>query len=278
MDAAFKRYKSRCDPLNFKDPELLHKFEHNNECHTLDRHPGFYHFSQVLTKSEQIEFTKNLLSEYAKPPHARNSNTNGVEIWQTENQTFQQKYKKLQKLRWVTLGYHHDWDTKVYSETSKSKVPDYIFDLAKKAAEKLDKPEVLTKNYTPEACIANLYYPKSTLSAHTDHSEKNFCHPILSYSIGLPAVFLIGGKCRKTVPTAVLLEPGDLVIMSENSRLAFHSVPRILTEKEFPEVCQVYDITDLERKVEENSEVHEYEQICELLSLARININIRQVF
>jgi len=80
------------------------------------------------------------------------------------------------------------------------------------------------------------------------------------------------------VPTAVLLEPGDLVIMSKESRLAFHSVPRILTEKEFPEVCQVYDITDLERKVEDNSEVHEYKQICELLSLARININIRQVF
>ena len=92
-------------------------------------------------------------------------------------------------------------------------------------------------------------------------------------------MFLIGGKCRKTVPTAVLLEPGDLVIMSEESRLAFHSVPRILTEKEFPEVCQVYDMADLgSKEIKDNTEVYEYEQICELLSLARVNINIRQVF
>ena len=59
MDAAFKRYKSRCDPLNFKDPKILHKFEDDGECHALERYPGFFHFSKI----HNVEFDTILEAE-----------------------------------------------------------------------------------------------------------------------------------------------------------------------------------------------------------------------
>ena len=68
------------------------------------------------------------------------------------------------------------------------------------------------------------------LAGHTDHSEHNLSAPLLSISFGLPAIFLIGGSSLATVPTAVLLRSGDVVMMERESRLAFHAVPRILTD------------------------------------------------
>ena len=62
-------------------------------------------------------------------------------------------------------------------------------------------------------------------AGHTDHSEDNLSAPLLSISLGQPAIFLIGGFSLATVPTAVLLRSGDVVMMERESRLAFHAVP-----------------------------------------------------
>lgn len=68
----------------------------------------------------------------------------------------------------------------------------------------------------------------STLSGHTDHSEKDLSQPLLSISFGLSAIFLIGGLTKQVRPKALLLNSGDVVIMSGQSRLAYHGVPKIL--------------------------------------------------
>ena len=65
---------------------------------------------------------------------------------------------------------------------------------------------------------------------HTDHSEDNLSAPLLSISLGQAAIFLIGGSSLATVPTAVLLRSGDVLLMERESRLAFHAVPRILSD------------------------------------------------
>ena len=65
-------------------------------------------------------------------------------------------------------------------------------------------------------------------AGHTDHSEENLRAPLLSISLGQPAIFLIGGSSLATVPTAVLLRSGDVLLMERESRLAYHAVPRIL--------------------------------------------------
>ncbi len=68
----------------------------------------------------------------------------------------------------------------------------------------------------------------STLSGHTDHSEKDLARPLLSLSFGQSAIFLIGGPTKQTRPKALLLNSGDVVIMSGESRLAYHGVPKVL--------------------------------------------------
>lgn len=68
----------------------------------------------------------------------------------------------------------------------------------------------------------------STLSGHTDHSEKDLSRPLLSLSFGQSAIFLIGGPTKQVRPKALLLNSGDIVIMAGQSRLAFHGVPKIL--------------------------------------------------
>lgn len=68
----------------------------------------------------------------------------------------------------------------------------------------------------------------STLSGHTDHSEKDLARPLLSLSFGQSAIFLVGGRTKQTRPKALLLNSGDIVVMAGESRLAYHGVPKIL--------------------------------------------------
>ena len=68
----------------------------------------------------------------------------------------------------------------------------------------------------------------STLSGHTDHSEKDLSRPLLSLSFGQSAIFLIGGPTKQVRPKALLLNSGDVVVMAGQSRLAYHGVPKIL--------------------------------------------------
>lgn len=48
------------------------------------------------------------------------------------------------------------------------------------------------------------------------------------YSFSQSAVFLIGGQTKDIMPRAMFIRSGDIVVMSEQSRLAYHGVPKIL--------------------------------------------------
>lgn len=47
-------------------------------------------------------------------------------------------------------------------------------------------------------------------------------------SFGQSAIFLLGGLCRQDAPTAMYMHSGDVMLMSGQSRLLYHAVPRIL--------------------------------------------------
>src|SRR5262245_7114244 len=55
-------------------------------------------------------------------------------------------------------------------------------------------------DFTPDACLINRYEPGSRLSLHQDKNERDFSAPIVSVSLGLPAVFLFGGLRRADAP------------------------------------------------------------------------------
>ena len=81
---------------------------------------------------------------------------------------------------------------------------------------------------------------------HTDHSEVNLEAPLVSISLGLPAIFLIGGPSLDTVPCPLLLRfvlmadvtcdqavsrSGDVLVMERQARLCYHAVPRIMSSE-----------------------------------------------
>jgi alkylated DNA repair protein (DNA oxidative demethylase) len=78
--------------------------------------------------------------------------------------------------------------------------------------------------FEPDACLINRYEPGTRLSLHQDRNERDFSAPIVSVSLGLPAVFLFGGARRQDRPHRVRLESGDVVVWGGATRLAFHGV------------------------------------------------------
>ena len=80
------------------------------------------------------------------------------------------------------------------------------------------------KDFAPEACLINRYVPGAKLSLHQDKDQLDFAAPIVSVSLGLPAVFLFGGPKRADKPNRYRLEHGDVVVWGGPSRLFFHGV------------------------------------------------------
>ena len=50
--------------------------------------------------------------------------------------------------------------------------------------------------FAPDACLINRYEPGARMSLHQDKDEHDFGAPIVSVSLGLPAIFLFGGLKR----------------------------------------------------------------------------------
>jgi len=79
-------------------------------------------------------------------------------------------------------------------------------------------------DFAPDACLINRYEPGARLSMHQDRDEKDLRAPIVSVSLGLPAVFLWGGDARGDKARRIALQHGDVVVWGGPSRLRFHGV------------------------------------------------------
>ena len=78
--------------------------------------------------------------------------------------------------------------------------------------------------FSPDACLINRYAPGAKMSLHQDRDETDFAAPIVSVSLGLPAIFLFGGLQRSDKPRRFRLQHGDVVVWGGPSRLFFHGV------------------------------------------------------
>ncbi len=78
--------------------------------------------------------------------------------------------------------------------------------------------------FAPDACLLNWYAPGARLTLHQDRNEHDFSAPIVSVSLGLPAVFLFGGHKRSDRLTRVALAHGDVVVWGGPARLRYHGV------------------------------------------------------
>lgn len=78
--------------------------------------------------------------------------------------------------------------------------------------------------FAPDACLINRYEPGAKLSMHQDRDENDQISPIVSMSLGLPAIFMFGGLKRDDRPRRYRLEHGDVVVWGGPSRFAYHGV------------------------------------------------------
>ena len=79
-------------------------------------------------------------------------------------------------------------------------------------------------DFVPDACLISRYEPGARLSLHQDRDERDLDSPIVSISLGLPAVFLFGGQRRSERANRLPLAHGDVVVWGGPSRLRFHGV------------------------------------------------------
>ncbi|MET0381836.1 MAG: DNA oxidative demethylase AlkB [Burkholderiaceae bacterium] len=98
-------------------------------------------------------------------------------------------------------------------------MPDVCRALAQDAAARAGYP-----GFSPDACLINRYAVGARLSMHQDRDEEDLSAPIVSVSLGLPAVFAWGGFQRGDRARRVPLRHGDVVVWGGPSRLRFHGV------------------------------------------------------
>jgi len=78
--------------------------------------------------------------------------------------------------------------------------------------------------FVPDACLVNRYEPGARMSLHQDRNEHDFGQPIVSVSLGLPAVFQFGGDKRSDKTLRVPLAHGDVIVWGGPARLRFHGI------------------------------------------------------
>eukprot|EP01012_Entosiphon_sulcatum_P018980 TRINITY_DN2380_c0_g1_i2.p3 TRINITY_DN2380_c0_g1~~TRINITY_DN2380_c0_g1_i2.p3 ORF type:complete len:303 (+),score=42.15 TRINITY_DN2380_c0_g1_i2:2233-3141(+) len=189
---------------------------------TFDGYDGCYLFSNFLTPNEQLELVKDTLCTFPQPPHETNLTNLG-------HKPSSGSLLYTKDLRWVTLGYHHNWDTRKYCEEKKSAIPAQLDHLAKiifrlgQAVHPGHFPGV----FKTEAAIINYYNIDNTLCGHIDDSEICLAKPIITASFGASCIFLIA-KSRDVKPAAIFVRSGDVLAMAGPLRLAVHAVPRII--------------------------------------------------
>jgi alkylated DNA repair protein alkB family protein 1 len=209
-----------------------------------------------------------------------------------------QYYESFDKLSWATMGYQYDWTARAYLESRKSEIPSILQSLANIFAPFDTSCDNNKDTFTASAAIVNYYNQKSNMGGHADDLELDFTKPVISISLGLSAVFLLGQNTKDQEPIVpILVRPGDVLLLAGESRLAYHGMARVLDKR--------IDVTPASRPTMNEFQVQSLESIlleegtgnnsssgsdrkttypaCDLdalnhfLSEHRININVRQV-
>jgi alkylated DNA repair protein (DNA oxidative demethylase) len=79
-------------------------------------------------------------------------------------------------------------------------------------------------DFVPDACLINQYQVGASMGLHQDKNELDFNQPIVSVSLGVPAVFQFGGLIRTNKTLKIPLLHGDVVVWGGQSRLNFHGI------------------------------------------------------
>ncbi|CAH0015109.1 unnamed protein product [Clonostachys rhizophaga] len=180
------------------------------------------------------------------------------------------------KLHWVTLGGQYDWTNRVYPDAEPPRFPDDIAGFL----------QALFPETQAQAAIVNFYTPGDTMMMHRDVSEESD-RGLVSLSLGCDGIFMIApskgpqgegdasatelapgaydtaqGKGYLTIP----LRSGDAIYMTNESRYAWHGVPKVI-KGTCPAHLENFPAT----------EDGQYEEWRGWMKNKRVNLNVRQI-
>lgn len=265
------------------------------KCYANTQTPGFYFFPSSLSEDLQKFLEYQALTLYCKPPYRTN-----IDVLSKEHQRVGSSGKNnlpSNKLSWATLGYHYNWTSRSYDPDDVSHMPNELQVVAKHFANYIHKVGnkrasqaggyVSDASFNATACIINYYTTKSVMGGHRDDVEEATNQPVVSLSLGQrPAVFVLGGVSLEDRPVIpMILRPGDVVLLSGESRLRYHSMARLLPcELPVPAMPRESALTlaeiiaDDEKWISESMDVETQELCGQYLDGRRINVNLRQVY
>lgn len=79
----------------------------------------------------------------------------------------------------------------------------------------------------PEACLVNYYASTAKMGSHRDEDEDDKAAPVVSISLGDDATFHVGGLRRSDPKQRLILRSGDVFVLGDAARLAYHGIDRI---------------------------------------------------
>ena len=79
-------------------------------------------------------------------------------------------------------------------------------------------------SFNPDVCLINRYVPGARLTLHQDRDERDGRSPIVSVSLGLPALFQFGGLKRSDPTRRIPLVHGDVAVWGGPARFFYHGV------------------------------------------------------
>lgn len=251
--------------------------------------PGFLFAPQALSAKLQSQIAYLSVTEFCERPHA--TNIENVPVKPNEVPNFDQSmwdlyrtdfgrgsrqptsqarrpYRTFKKLAWATMGWHYDWTARAYHDDAHSPMPSILTDLAQpfaKASLLIDN--AASTHFLPSAAIVNFYTLKSTMGGHCDDLEFALDKPVVSFSVGLSGVFLLGGgtSSQDSPVLPILVRSGDVMILGGDARLRYHGMARVLPPLE----TTTLDLSSVP--------LQDRMFLESFVSQHRININVRQV-
>lgn len=260
----------------------------SERCLIPGKEDGIVYLPQVLPPELQLRLAEHILTEHLRPENESNLHAlyegipaEGLFACSPDHAVFRKTLERvtasyhdddgkaqpetatlragelLERLRWVNIGLRYDWTTKEYDLSVQTPSVHPLFASLARALAAAVSDSLCS--YRPEAGIVNVYKPTDSLTCHVDRSERNVHAPLVSISLGLPAVFLVGGRTREDAVESLLLRSGDVIIMHGPGRQFFHGVPKV-----FSAPLPLFE--------------GENDHVGKFLTTHRINVNLRQVF
>jgi alkylated DNA repair protein alkB homolog 1 len=283
--------------------------------YTLKDFPGFLYAPNAMSQTAQLQLAYQAVTSYCLAPHTTNIElvppkehetslgTRMWDLWKREHFLgtndgaerccqCKKHYLSFHKLAWATMGYHYNWTARAYPDCMTSDIPSDLEKLSQRFARAsliYSRPELTPDDeaalsFRPTATIVNYYHSKSIMGPHRDDSEHAISKPIVSFSMGRPAVFLLGGETRDDRVVPILIRPGDVMIMGGATRLNYHCMARLLPHH--VAAMSNEQMRAVDAQMDHIGEIEGMPLPCdtELAALEhylkehRININLRQVY